>query len=149
MRSPEKWARYISGVCFLLSPAAVMQRKEEFSFLLFGFLTDPVHINSEESKQASRKIMGYANKFSLYRSSMLWVRRGKWNSGCQANIKITHKWVVNCPVKKVTTSLYEMFEWHNIIQELLAVECCNYNNITSCIVQKQREVSTKYYISLK
>lgn len=29
-----------------------MQRKEEFSFLLFGFLTDPVHVNTEESKQA-------------------------------------------------------------------------------------------------
>lgn len=32
-----------------------MQRKEEFSFLLFGFLTDPVHVNTEERKQARKK----------------------------------------------------------------------------------------------
>ena len=29
-----------------------MRRKEEFSFLLFGFLTDPVHVNTEERKKA-------------------------------------------------------------------------------------------------
>lgn len=33
----------------MLSAAAVMQRKEEFSFLLFGFITVPVHVNSEKT----------------------------------------------------------------------------------------------------
>lgn len=41
-----------------------------------------------------------------------------------------------------------MFEWHNIIQELLAIECGTYDNISSCIVQKQGEVPVKYYIIL-
>lgn len=46
-------------------------------------------------KASMKKSMGYANNFSSHRSSMPWVRRGKRNSGCQANIKITHKLLVN------------------------------------------------------
>lgn len=41
-----------------------------------------------------------------------------------------------------------MFEWHNIIQELLTIVCGNFNNITPYIVQKQKEVPTKYYVIL-
>lgn len=44
------------------------------------------------------------------------------------------------PVKKVTRSLYEMFEWHSIIQELLAIECGIYDSITSRTVQKQSTI---------
>lgn len=40
-----------------------MQRKEEFSFLLFGFLTDPVHVNTEERKKHEK--YGLCKQFLL------------------------------------------------------------------------------------
>lgn len=126
----------------LFSPAAVMQKKEEFSFLLFIylFLADPGHVITEEKKPRKHEMLENADNFSLPRSSVLWVRRGKWNSGCWANINIIHKWVVNFPIKKVTRNLHEMFEWHGIIQELLAIECGIYDSVISCTVQKHSTI---------
>lgn len=136
---------YLRCLFFVVSCSCYAEKGRVF-FPVIYFLRDSGHANTEEKE--CMKNMDYANNVSVYRSSILWVRRGKQNSGCWANIKIIHKWVVNCPVKKVTRSLYEMFEWHNIIQELLTIVCGNFNNITPYIVQKQKEVPTKYYVIL-
>lgn len=75
MRSPDKWAGYSSGVCFLSSAAAVKWRKAQFPFLLLAFITYQWGKRGGGGEMVIKKRAQWKQShLPACRASMLWVR---------------------------------------------------------------------------